>query len=288
MMEEVLKKTSTRSFFVLLVIFLASFFFFNATKPAEAASLTVTFLRLDRMIAGGTPSGTACAKIPSLTPTEGRVVLAFPSTFTLSTTPGDWTINTAPNSGWPSVGTTAPWPGMGTTAMSISGTAVILASGDITGTTAPWYCFNFTGAGSSNGTAGVDKVGTITTQTSGASNIDSGNYATAIISDDRIVVSAIVPPTFSMVLGGGNTAPFTANLSASSIVSTNGNSVTIATNATNGWMSWVKSNAALTSLSSGGSIATPGTVNDDPEDLDLVTGYVMDADITTQGGGSGT
>jgi hypothetical protein len=66
--------------------------------------------------------------------------------------------------------------------------------------------------------------------------------------------------------------------------------VTISTNAASGWVAWVKSaNAALNSVSTGASIPTAGTVNDTPEDLDSVTGYVLDVDITTDSGtGTGT
>jgi hypothetical protein len=101
-------------------------------------------------------------------------------------------------------------------------------------------------------------------------------------------VSATVPATFSFTLSG-NTDSFTTNLSTS-IVSTTGRTVTIATNAASGWVAWVKSaNAALNSVSTGASIPTAGTVNDAPSDLDSVTGYVLDVDITTDSGtGTGT
>jgi hypothetical protein len=291
MIKRALNKILLRSFLV-LVIFLVSFFFFNTAKPAEAFSLRGTFMRLDRMGASAPLSGTTCAKIsdPATNGTEGKVVVTFPSDFTLSTTPGNWTINTAPTNGWPTIGgTTAPWVGTGTTAMAADNGAktVTFASADLS-STAPWYCFNFTGASSTTGAAGIDKTGSIATQTSGSGAIDTGNYATSIITNDQITVTATVPPNFSLALGGGGTAPFTANLSSSSIVSTSGNSATLITNANNGWIAWVKSaNAALSSASVSSTVPTAGSY---PaiSDLDSVTGYVLDCDITTDSATAGT
>jgi len=118
--------------------------------------------------------------------------------------------------------------------------------------------------------------------------IESSGYALSIVSDDQIVVSATVPATFTFTLSG-NTDSFTSNLSTS-ITSTSGRTVTIATNAASGWVAWVKSaNAGLNSSSTGATISTAGTVNDTPEDLDSVNGYVLDVDITTDHGtGTGT
>lgn len=294
-MQGVINKISTRSLFVLLVAILASFFFFNTAKPAEAAteSLRGIFMRLDRMGASAPLGGTTCAKISvnNVGQSEGKVIVNFPSDFTINTTVGNFAINTAPNAGWPSVGTTAPWAGMGTTAMSISGTAVTLASGDLS-STAPWYCFNFTATSSTvSGSAGIDKQGSITTQTSGSSTIDTGNYATAIVGNDQISVTATVTPNFSMALGGGGTAPLGTLTTTSGGVSSPGNTVTIITNANNGWEAWVKSaNAALSSTTAASTVPVPASFpNISDLGLGSTAGYVLDCDITTDSSnGTGT
>jgi hypothetical protein len=89
----------------------------------------------------------------------------------------------------------------------------------------------------------------------------------------------------------GNTDAFTTNLSSSSVVSTAGKTATIATNANNGWVTWVKSaNAGLNSASTGASIPTIGTLDNTPSTLSNGTSaYVLSTAITTDGAqGTGT
>ena len=137
------------------------------------------------------------------------------------------------------------------------------------------------------GTAGNDKVGSVTTRTTSSETIDSGYYATSIISNDQIVVTATVPSTFTFSLSG-NTDTFTTNLGTTT-VSTSGRTATVATNAASGWVAWVKStNAALNSVSTGATIATAGSVDNTPSDLASVTGYVLDVNYTDSATGTGT
>ncbi len=248
--------------------------------PAEAAGLTQAYVRLDRLADGATTGGMVCAKSATVA-VETMVKVTFPTGFATVDTPANWTVTTT---NLPS-GATA-WIGIGT-ATAATGQDVTFPSGDmVVGTL---YCFNFSGTSTlTNAGAGNDLVGTITTQLAGPTTIDSSSYALSIVSNDQIVVTATVPATFSFSLSG-NTDAFTTNLSTS-IVSTSGRTVTIATNAASGWVAWVKSaNAALNSVSTGASIPTAGTVDDTPEDLDSTTGYVLDVDITTDSGtGTGT
>jgi hypothetical protein len=141
-------------------------------------------------------------------------------------------------------------------------------------------------------------VGTIRALTSADAELMNTKYSTAVIADDRIVISATVPPTFSVAFGDGgdadadaNTDSFQSNLTTTP-VTTYGNTVTIGTNAGAGWIAWVKStNTALNSLSTGATIDSIGTVNGTPDDISVATGtpgYVLDVNATTQGGGTGT
>lgn len=277
------QKSQGRKFFAL--VGLASFFGMQAAllllvTPAEAANLQQTYVRLDRMKAATATGGTVCAR-PATVATEADVQVVFPAGFTVSSTASNWTVTTT---NLPS-GTTA-WPSIAT-ATAVSSQTVTFPSGDLTvGTT---YCFNFSGTTTlTNSTAGNDKTGSITTRATGPANIDTGQYATSIISDDQIVVTATVPSTLTFSLSG-NTDTFTGNLSTTT-TSTSGRTATIATNAANGWVAWVKSaNAALNSAGSGATIATAGSVDNSPTDLASSTGYVLDVDITTDSGtGTGT
>jgi hypothetical protein len=247
---------------IAIAVIIVFSFLISFPKATQAAGLPGTFMRLDRMKAGETISGTTCAKISNYgadTGTEAKVVLNFPTGFTPGTA-ANFTITTAPTAGWPTTGTTAPWIGIGTTAMTVSGTAVTIASGNLT-STAPWYCFNFTSGGGTTGSAGANQIGSIQTQTGASAEIDSNNYATALISNDQVVITGTVNPTFSFSLSA-NTATFASitNSTVANVVTAP--TATLTTNARNGWWSWVKdaNSGTLNSAATGSNIPTPGAV----------------------------
>jgi hypothetical protein len=115
---------------------------------------------------------------------------------------------------------------------------------------------------------------------------DNDTVALRIVTNDSIVVSAVVPPTFNFALGG-NTDSFTTNLASGSVVSTTGVTATVNTNAKNGWIAWAKDAApGLISTVASKTIAaiTPGTT----ATLTAGTeGYVMGITTLTQGSGAG-
>ncbi|NTW75716.1 MAG: hypothetical protein HGB34_02330 [Candidatus Moranbacteria bacterium] len=247
---------------------------------ADAAGLELAMVRLDRLSASTATGGTVCAR-PDSTATESSIRVTFPTGFTVNTTTSNWTATTT---NLPS-GATA-WPGIGT-ATTVSSQDVTFPSSDLTPSTL--YCFNFAAASTlTTGTAGNNQTGVITTQSSGPTTVDASGYALSVVSSDQIAVSATVPATFSFALSG-NTDTFTTDLSTTT-TSTAGRTVTIGTNAASGWVAWVRSaNAALSSVSTGASIATAGTVDNSPTDVSATTGYVLDVDITTDSGtGTGT
>ena len=253
---------------------------FVFVSVSQAANLQVAYVRLDRLAASTTTGGTVCAQSTTVG-TETTVKVTFPTGFTVNSTPANWTVTTT---NLPS-GATA-WPGINT-ASSVSGQDVTFPSTDLT--VATLYCFNFSGTSTlTTSTAGNDKVGVITLQATGPTTIDSASYSLSIVSNDQIVVTATVPPTFSFSLSA-NADTFTSNLSTST-TSTNGRTATVATNAAAGWVAWVKSaNAGLNSAGTGASIATAGSVDNSPTDLASTTGYVLDVDVTTDSGtGTGT
>ncbi|NTW13688.1 MAG: hypothetical protein HGA31_01515, partial [Candidatus Moranbacteria bacterium] len=274
-----IKRLNTRNFLSALVVLILTAVLVPV-DGAHAAGLAQSMVRLDRLSASTATGGTVCAKATTAS-VETTVKVTFPTGFTVNTTVANWTVTTT---NIPS-GSTA-WIGIGTASAAV-GQDVTFPSGDmVVGTL---YCFNFSGTTTlTTGTAGNDKTGVVTTQATGPTTIDTDSYALSIVSNDQIVVSAIVPPTFSFALSG-NTDTFTANLSTTT-VSTSGRTVTLSTNANAGWITWVKSaNAALSSASISKTIPTAGSVDNTPSDLASTTGYVLDVDVTTDSGtGTGT
>jgi hypothetical protein len=102
------------------------------------AGFQQAFLRLDRMKISTATGGTVCAQASATGPTEAKVVVTFPTTYTLSTTAANWTVTTT---NLPS-GASA-WPGIGTaTNADNSAKTVTFPSSDIT-SSSTLYCFNF-------------------------------------------------------------------------------------------------------------------------------------------------
>lgn len=251
-------------------------------SDSYAAQLSEGFVRLDRLTASTTTGGTVCAKITTTGSTDAKIKVTFPTGFTVNTTASNWTVTTT---NLP-LGATA-MPGIDT-ATAVSGQQVTFPISDIS-SNSTLYCFNFAASSTlTNATAGNDKTGSISVTTSGDAEIDGGNYALSIVSNDQVSITATVPATFSLALGTNTQALGT--LSTGSISSGSGVSVTVSTNAANGWVGWVRSaNAGLDSTVTGDTIDATGTVDDSPSSLSAGTeGYVIDANLTTDGTNGGT
>jgi hypothetical protein len=270
--------------------------FIGVAHAAPPPQLVSAFVRLDRHKALTATGGTICAKTNTLAQTpllgsENDFQITFPTQgtgtdFVVNATATNWTVTTT---NLPA-GATA-WPGIGT-ATAVSGKTVTFPSTALSASTL--YCFNFVGTSTlTNGSSGNSLTGTIHTRTSGGSPaiINETNYATAIIADDQIVVSAVVPPNFIFSLGG-NTDAFTSNLDPLNIISTTGVTFSVITNAKSGWIGWVKdSQQGLTSATAGYTIPTAGSVDGATTTLvanGATEGYVLDADIITDAVGGCT
>jgi hypothetical protein len=268
----------------LLVISLVCFI----SVAHAAPNFTWARVRLDRMAASTATTGTVCAK-PGVSATEGKVIVKFPSDFTINTTLANWTINTSPQ-GWSETGPQPTgWLGIGTSAVAADNGAktVTFNSGDLIAGTA--YCFNWSNATAlTTGASASNLQGYVNTQTAGSVDIEKTAVAFAIIGSnaDLITITAQVNPTFSFSLSG-NTAPFSGALQNSATTETSGITATITTNAPNGWTTWVKSaNAALHSASPGATdINTVGTYDGNLSTLSGGSpGYVLK--VATSGGSS--
>lgn len=286
MERQFIKKLSAVNILALLLVILSPFLFF-VEKAKASANFQQVYVRPDRLKEAQTTGGLVCAK-PATTQSVADVQVTFPTTaspdYVVNGTAGNWTVNT---SNLPS-GATA-WPNIAT-ATAVSGKTVTFdVNPDVSLTAGTLYCFNFASSSTLTiGKAGNDETGTVKTRDSGGTAIDSSQIALSVVSNDQIVVTATVPATFSFSLSGNTDA--LGDLSTSSIVSSpTPRTVTIATNAAQGWVAWVKSaTAALHSTVAGADINTPGTVDDTPEDLGSVTGYVLDVALTTDASGGCT
>ena len=255
---------------------------------AAAVGFQDASVRMDRMKVNSVTGGQICAR-PATTATEAKLVITFPSTYTLSTTAANWGVSTSPIP----TGATA-WPGItAPTGGDIDNTAktVIFASSDLT--VATLYCFNF-GTGATKPVtlpagAANSQQGYVESQTSGNAPIDSTPIALATVADDQILVTATVPPIFQISFPLGNTDTF-GNLVPDTVVSTAGRTVNIATNAKGGWVAWAKdSNQGLLSTTANYTIPTIGTVDGTPSQLTVGTpGYVLDVDADSTPGCNGT
>lgn len=254
-MKATILKTAYRKRFVSLAavavytMSIASFALLVFNSSASAASFSQVFVRFDRMKAASTTTGTVCAK--SASTGQSSVSVTFPTGYTVSTTSANWATSTS-NLAWPT-GASA-WPTIGATATSASGQVVTWSSGSMTAGTL--YCFNWTNTSALTvGSAGA-YTGTV------ATNVDSATtYATAAIAEDQIVVNASVAPSFTFAISA-NTDNL-GQLSTGSVSSSpTPRTVTVNTNAKNGWYVWAKdATTGLNSASASKTIAstTPGT-----------------------------
>ena len=210
---------------------------------ASAAALGQTVVRLDRLAYSTATGGRVCAKATT-TATETSVSVVFPTNaatdYTLSATVATWAATGVADA---SLGATA-WPGLSSTAAtSVSGKTVRWSSGDLTVGTL--YCFQFAGGltTANNNTENVN--GTVTTETTGNAASDTGSYSIGLASgavgvgDQVAITGGVVPPTFKFTLSG-NTDAFTSNISLGTVASTTGRTITVITNAANGYVVWAK------------------------------------------------
>ena len=252
---------------------------------AAEAGFQQAYVRLDRMKASTATGGLVCAQRSAAVGAVAKVIVTFPASYTLNTTAANWTVSTATI---PS-GATA-WPGISTaSAADNSAKTVTFASTDLSSTSL-LYCFTFSGTNPlTTGTAAASQQASVQTQTSGSVVIDLTQIALSNITDDQIVVSATVPPSFIFTLNG-NADTFNTTLDPLSVVSTAGITATVTTNAKGGWIAWAKdSNQGLQSATAGYTIPTAGTVNGSPNTLTAGTeGYVLDTDLTTDASGGCT
>ena len=264
---------------------------FSLSQITHAAALNQVFVRFDRMEISTPTTGTVCAK-PSTSSTDVKSwSVTFPTGYTVSTTAANWqTANiSTTNLSWPSGGTA--WPNATSATAAVSGQTVTWTNSSAqTMNNTTLYCYNWTSSSavSVTSSASASNLGSVTTTNSSSATIDTAQYATASITNDQITVTATVPPAFSFALSA-NTDSLGTLSTASVSSSPTPRTITVNTNAKNGWFVWGKdSNVGLTSATASYTIpaetysgAGPTTVTAGSEGYN--TGVT-----STQAGGSGT
>jgi hypothetical protein len=279
-----IKHLSLVNILSMLLVMIAPFLTF---QKAQAVAFSEVQIRFDRIASNTATTGMICAKTSSTLTTYRKLEVIFPdensaTDFAVTATAANWQ---AGNLSTSDIDGNTAWPDIANATASFSGNTVTWThTADQTLNSANTYCFRWTNTSTltTPTTAGASNlVGTVRALNSSDGELMNSKYATAIVSNDQIAVTATVTPTFTFALSG-NLAPFGTLTTSAGGSSATSRTTTIGTNAANGWVTWVKSaNAALTGTA--GSVATAGTVNNAPEDLDSVTGYVLDVDITSEG-----
>lgn len=253
----------------------------------NAAALTNTYVRFNRMKAAtGTDLRVVFTVPAGNTGTEANLRINLPDDYTVATTGLSASVANCPSE---ATATALP----GTLAVAGDNTASskdITISGVTDLSASTTYCVDIERASTfdtlTNPAAGQYYV-TVETLDGSSVRIDYTAIAARVIADDEIIVNAVVPPTFNFVLDG-NQADFLADLDSGTVGKTADRTVTITTNASQGWIAWAKDlNVGLTSAAAGATIAstTPGTA----ATLSAGTeGYVLGVEATTDAALGGT
>jgi hypothetical protein len=253
---------------------------------ASAAGLQSTYVRLDRMKASTATTFRVVIKVPTgNSATEAHLKVTVPDSFTVATT-GLTATGTA---GCDASATALPGT-LTATGSNTNGSKGVDIGGVTNLTAGTTYCADVDKTSTHDPIttpAAGQYTATVTTQTSAPADIDTTDVALRVISDDQVLVSAAVPPSFTFVLDSNSTS-FTNTLDSSNVRQTTGRTVTITTNAANGWITWAKdANTGLTSPATGKTIAskTPGTATS----LSAGTeNYLVSAEVTTDAANGGT
>jgi len=275
-----LTRLSSKQIVLFGLLLILAFSPFLLIGRASAGTLTETFVRTDRIQINTQTTGTVCAT-QTTAGTDTTMQVTFPTGYTLGTA-ANFTVSTT-NNAWPAGA--AAWPGIAT-ATNVTGQVVTFPSTTLT--IATLYCFNWTNnlAVKTAAATSSANTGTVATYASGPTLIDSGSYALPTVTGDQISVTASVPQAFSFALSG-TTDPL-GTLSIAAVTSSpTPRTITINTNAGNGWLVWAEdANVGLNSASKSYTIGstTPGANSTETAGT---TGYNMGV-TSTQTSGSGT
>lgn len=259
----------------------------TAPKPVHAAQAGDSYMRLSRMKAATDPGNILVVfTTSSETQSENNISITLDSEY-VSDTNFDSTAGniTTTETGIP--GSSTAIGITGDVASSVASNTIEFAL-DAALSPSTEYAFIITAGIDLNPSASTTIIHTVFTETAGDAVIDTIDLAVPVISDDQIVITAAVPPSFTFVFDG-NTDDL-GTMSPSAVSSGSGNTITITTNAANGWYAWgLSANTSLDSAVQSYAIETAGSIDGSPSTLSSGTeGYVLDVDLTTDAASGGT
>jgi hypothetical protein len=228
---------------------------FTNTQKAFASTMSAASVLETNMNASGTSSVfvdfKAGASDSATTLTVTLPSFTVNATQTISNTTCNAT-NTGPYQGATGLptGTTLTAAGAGTT-------VTVSSVSDLTAGTQ--YCFQLTSTSAVTNPATPNPyAGIVITD-----GTDTTTVGVDIVTNDQISVTATVPPSFTLGFGG-NTETL-GTLSSSTATAGSIITLTISTNAANGWGLWAEdANSGLHSTASGGTIPSVGSVSSNP------------------------
>jgi hypothetical protein len=257
---------------------------FVVIPQARGATLTTSYIRLNRLKAGQTTSFRLQFKAASAQ--TANVAIDFNGAD--STT---WTGSSGLVNATQTVTTATCASETGDTALpgsitaSGSGSTITIASVGAT-SSGVTYCADLTSSSAVTNASSGEYHPTITVGS------DSITTAVRTISEDQVVVTATVPPTFNFAFNNTTTDSFGNLTTAGS--STTGKTITLTTNANSGWIVWAKSLNGVTKgslqsatasykITSGSSLGSAShALSSNVEDYGLAT------TINTDASGGGT
>ena len=247
-------------------------------RVADAAVLTQTYVRLNRMAAGQTTSFRLVFRTVGAGATS--VTINFQAAWTSASGVVNATQSVSSGSCAADTGATAL---PGSISAAGSGTTVTISSVTALSATTN-YCVDLTSATAVTVPTAGEYYPIIT------AGSDSTTIAVRSVTSDQVQISAVVPPTFNFALGA-NSDSFTADLTPGTKRLTNGITLTVNTNASTGWIAWIRNADAngLFSTAQNKNIAgtTPGT-NVNVDAAASTEQYVWGVSSITQGSGAGT
>lgn len=244
--QKIIKRLRIAAILALLVQTLVPFVV--GTAQAATPPWSNVEIIFNRLQASTATTGTICTKwsasnVSAITGGTTTLSVVFPAGFTVNTTVGNWTINTTSQADWPTGASALPTISAPTGGTGVVGQQVNFNFTGVGLSSAGTYCFNWTNtAAISTSTAGNNLTGSITMASGtypGSTAQLTSNWATSVVSNDQVTVTAVVPPTFVLALSG-NAQAFTANLSPSATTSTAALTATVTTNAASGYVCFVQ------------------------------------------------
>ena len=261
-------------------------FLFMAVARTQAATLTTSYIRLNRLKAAQSTS----FRLQFHTASAGATTVVID--FNGSDGGSAWTSSSGLVNATQTTATATCASETGDTALpgtlSASGSGAVLT---ITGVTAlsatTTYCVDLTSASAVTNATASEYHPTLTVGS------DSTIVALRTIAEDSVVVTATVPPSFNFQFNNTTTDAFGNLVTAGS--STTGKTITLTTNANSGWIVWAKSlngttKGSLQSTAAGSyKITSSSALGSASHTLSSsVEDYGLAATINTDAAGGGT